>query len=81
MATPEDAITIFRTGIINPALKFLLAASVLYFLFGVVQFMQNREDEEKKKHLLWGTIGLVIVVSAFGIVNLISSFVKTVAGK
>jgi uncharacterized membrane protein len=81
MAASLKAVEILRTGIINPLLGLLLAASVIYFLWGVFQFMTNREDEDKKKHLLWGTIGLVIVVSAFGIVNLIRSFVETVAGK
>ncbi|HEY4504393.1 MAG TPA: hypothetical protein VJI73_01335 [Candidatus Paceibacterota bacterium] len=76
-----DAVEVFKTGIVNPLLKLLLVVSVLYFLWGVVQFMTNREDAEKKKHMLWGTIGLVIVVGAFGIVNLIGSFVETVAGK
>ncbi len=74
-------ITILKTGIIAPLIKLLLAASVIYFLWGVFMFMQNREDEDKKKHLLWGTIGLAVVVSAAGIVNLIGSFVSTVAGK
>ncbi len=76
-----SAITILKTGIISPLIKLILAASVIYFLFGVLMFMTNREDEDKKKHMLWGTIGLAIVVSAFGIVNLIGSFLNTVAGR
>lgn len=75
-----DAIAIFRDNIVSPLIKLILAAAVLYFLWGVFQFMTNREDEEKKKHMLWGTIGLVIAVGAFGIVNLIRSVVTTLAG-
>ena len=76
-----EAVKILRNDIVTPLIALLLAASVVYFLWGVFQFMANREDEDKKKHLLWGTIGLVIVISAFGIVNLIRSFVETVAGQ
>ena len=39
-----DAVEVFKTGIVNPLLKLLLVVSVLYFLWGVVQFITNTEN-------------------------------------
>lgn len=69
--------------IVNPILKLLIAASVLYFLFGIVKYFvgsRERSDsqgaEEGKEHMLWGLVGVAITISAFGIVNLIAGFVS-----
>ncbi|MEK7535827.1 MAG: hypothetical protein AAB590_02325 [Patescibacteria group bacterium] len=78
VAAVPDAVKNIKTELINPALKLLVALSVIYFLWGVLQFMLHREDEDKKKHLLWGVIGVAITISAFGIVNLIVNFVSSV---
>ena len=73
-----DVFETIRTEIANPILKFILAVAVIYFLYGVAQFIINREDSSKagegKQHMLWGLIGLAIIISVFGVVNLISSF-------
>lgn len=66
-------------GILQPLISLLMAAAVGYFLFGVMKFVkdQNSEDAqgEGKKHMLWGVIGLAVMVSVWGILNMINSFV------
>lgn len=61
--------------IVNPLIEFLFAIAVVYFLWGVFQFMMNQENEEKKttgkSHMLWGVIGIVIMLGVWGILNLV----------
>ncbi|HEY4518454.1 MAG TPA: pilin [Candidatus Paceibacterota bacterium] len=77
----EDTISKLTDAIVNPLLKLMLAAAVLYFLWGVASFMMNREDESKanegKQHMLYGVIGLAVILGAFGIVNVIADILKS----
>ncbi len=61
--------------IINPLIFFLFACAMVYFLFGLVKFLIYRENEEIRKsskaHMLWGLVGLFVMVSVFGIMRLI----------
>jgi hypothetical protein len=61
--------------IINPALILIVGLAVIYFLWGVFEFVRNAESSEERKkggmHMLWGAIGLFIMISAYGIINLI----------
>lgn len=61
--------------IINPLILFLFALALAYFLFGVLKFITNQENEEKKtegkQHMLWGIIGLTIMMGVFTIMNIV----------
>ena len=61
--------------IINPIIFFLFACAMVYFLYGVAQYFLSPDSEEvrkkSKEHMLWGVIGLFIMVAVFGIMNLI----------
>ncbi len=63
------------TQIINPIIYLLFAVALVYFLFGVFQFIANAEDEEARttgrNHMIWGIIGFVIMLGVFGIMNII----------
>ena len=63
--------------IINPAIGFIFAVALATFLFGVVEFILKKESDEGratgKQHMLWGIIGMAIMLGAFGIINLIIS--------
>ena len=66
--------------IIDPLLALFVAMGVLVFVFGLVQFLWglNTETESKeqgKKHMLYGIIGLFIMVAAYAIVQLIGNTV------
>jgi len=60
--------------ILNPIIVFLMAVALVYFLYGVVTFVweasKGKITDEGKQHMIWGIIGLAIMVSAWGIVNL-----------
>lgn len=53
----------------------MIVLAVVYFLWGVVQFILGAESEEKRRegqmHMFYGIIGLFIMVSVFGIMSVI----------
>jgi len=65
------------TEIFNPLIRLLVALAVVYFLWGVVKFIINIDDEsartEGKRHMVWGIIGIFIMISVWGIINVIET--------
>jgi uncharacterized membrane protein YidH (DUF202 family) len=61
--------------IINPLIIFIFALAVLYFVYGLVKYLLSPDNEQVKKdsrqHMLWGVIGMFIMIATFGIMNLI----------
>lgn len=61
--------------IINPIIVLLFSLAVVYFLYGVFEFISNGENEEKrttgKNHIIWGILGIVIMMGVFTILNMI----------
>lgn len=65
------------TFIIDPLIALIFACGFLVFVWGIVQFMyglsqQSEAKEEGKKHMLWGIIGITIMLSAWGILRIIA---------
>ncbi len=62
-------------GFTNQAIGLLLGIATLVFLVGVIQYVIAGGAEEKQKtaksYMLYGIIGLVVMVAAWGIVNLL----------
>ena len=63
------------TQIINPLIIFLFALAVVYFLYGAFEFIANGANDEKKttgkSHMLWGVIGLTIMMGVWFILGVI----------
>ena len=82
-AAEPPAITAIKREIVNPILSLFIALGLIVFIWGVVGFMMNREDATKategKKHMIWGIVGLTVIVGVFGIINLIIGFLGTLA--
>ena len=61
--------------IIQPIIVLLFSLGTLVFLWGLVEFIANPTDPTKKqtgqKHMIYGVLGLLIMVSIWGIVTLI----------
>ena len=61
--------------IINPLILLLFALAIVFFLYGIFEFISNQENEEKKtqgkKHMIWGVIGITIMMGVFMIMNMI----------
>ena len=65
------------TTIINPLIFLLFALAIVYFLYGVLEFLMNQENEEKKtsgkSHMLWGVVGIVIMLGVWTILSMVQS--------
>jgi hypothetical protein len=64
--------------IINPLIMVAFAGSILFFLYGVVNFLRKRDTDitgadDGKRHLAYGLIGLFIMTSAFAIARIMSN--------
>ena len=61
--------------IINPLIIFLFALAMVYFLYGLVEFIWNGNNDEKKttgkSHMLWGVVGLTIMMGVWAILGVI----------
>lgn len=66
-----------KENILNPFIAFLLVLAIAYFLFGVVKFINGFDNpsarEEGKKHMLWGVVGIVIMVSVYGLLSIVKA--------
>ena len=73
-----DDLLCYITNIINDAIiPLIFSLAVLTFLWGVVQFVINSDDEAKKtkgkQFMIWGIIALTVMVSVWGLVSILST--------
>ena len=71
--------------VVNPIILLLSAAAFILFLWGILTFISNAGNEDKRLEgrtaILWGFVGLVIIFGAYGIINLgLSTFNLTPNG-
>lgn len=73
-ADPDTILQAIVAEIFSPIYKAVVGFASIYFFYGVVKYihdMRNPEDKNTgKNHLLWGSVGLLIILSAGGILSL-----------
>jgi len=61
--------------LLNQLIPLLLVLATVLFLWGVIRYVTAGGDEEKLKtgrqYMLWGLIGLAVMVAVWGIVKLL----------
>ncbi|MCX6712957.1 MAG: hypothetical protein NTY66_01980 [Candidatus Vogelbacteria bacterium] len=71
-----------KANILRPFVLLLFLLAIVYFFWGVVKFIRDYGEkgatEEGKKHLWWGLVGLVIMVSVFGLLNLLITTINSI---
>ena len=62
--------------IMKPVIWLLFAVAFLMFVYGILQFIRNIDSDSEreigKRNMIYGVIGMVIMVSVFGIINIIA---------
>lgn len=70
----------FITYVFNPAILLVFAAGFVVFMWGLVQFLMNVEDskgrQEGLQKIIWGIVGLFIMVSIWGIIAIMQNTFK-----
>ncbi len=72
-----DFVAKFNSIILFPTIALLSAVAFLVFLWGCAEYFFNATNDQARqqgvKHITWGIIGLVIMLSAFTILSLAAS--------
>jgi hypothetical protein len=76
-ATVVDPIIV---NIVDPIIMLMLAVAIVVFVWGVVEMMLHGDDatarDKGRNHMLAGIVGLVIMISAWGIIYFISNTIS-----
>ena len=71
-------------NIVYPIVELLFGVAVVVFVYGALQFVFHGADEDARKKgkstLLYGTFGMFVMISAWGIIYLISNTVFGLSG-
>lgn len=74
-ASVDSFIQSVNTQIINPLILFLFALAMVYFLYGMLKFFMGADNDEArsegKQHMIWGVLGMTIMMGVFAILNLV----------
>ena len=63
--------------IVNPLIILMFALALLYFLYGMFQFLLNADKSEDretgKNHIFWGLVGMFLMFAVFTILHIIQN--------
>ncbi|PCI20190.1 hypothetical protein COB64_02670 [Candidatus Wolfebacteria bacterium] len=72
-----DFLNFFTCLASRSVVPLLITAGTVVFIYGVVQYIAGAADqtkrEEGRKFILWGIIGLFVIISVWGLVGLLSN--------
>lgn len=66
----------FIKRILDTALPLIIAAAVVYFVWGLFQLFLAGDDEKKEKAkstIIYGVIALFVMISIWGLVNILAN--------
>ncbi len=70
----EEALARINEVIIFPLMTFMLSVALLFFLWGAYEFVASADSDEGrtkgKLHMMYGIIGMLVMVSALAILNI-----------
>ena len=62
--------------ILNTLIPILITLGIIYFIYGVIQYMINANDsakrEEGRNFMIWGIVALFVITSIWGLVKLLA---------
>jgi len=63
------------TYVIDPAVKVVFTLGLFMFFWGFIEFLWELKDgkvtEDGKNHMVYGLVGMLIMVSVYGIISLV----------
>ena len=74
VALAKSFVAKINQAIVYPLIMLMMGVAMLYFLYGAFEYIMNADNETGretgKKHLLWGVVGLLVMVSAYAILEI-----------
>jgi hypothetical protein len=74
MQPVADFVARVNAAIINPLLALIFTLALFLFLWGGFKFVASADSDAGrdtgKRHMLWGVIGMVLMVSVFAILRI-----------
>ncbi|MGC9605584.1 MAG: Mbov_0395 family pilin-like conjugal transfer protein [Minisyncoccia bacterium] len=79
--TDVNSLTQKLTGIGNTVIGILISLAVIWIIWNVVSFIIHADNPEKRgesgKAILWGVVGLFVILSIWGLVNILTGTFST----
>lgn len=73
----DSLIASITTEIIEPLVLLLSTGAIIYFLWGVYDFIKGASSSGKREvgvnHMMWGIFGLVLTVSVNAVISIIKN--------
>jgi ABC-type multidrug transport system fused ATPase/permease subunit len=80
--TLADIIKVVWNTLISPAITFLFLAATVIFIWGLVEFIMNVDNDDArsrgKRHIAWGVFGMFIMVATGAILFLFQNFFESI---
>ncbi len=76
----RDIIEKITKQILDPAIFLLFAVATIMFIFGIIKYILSaspQQVDQGRKTMLYGIIGLFVMASAYGIVQILCDFFKS----
>lgn len=79
--TDVNSLTYKLTNIGNVVIQILIAFAVIYIIFQVIRYIMNGDKPEERatigKGVLWGIVGLFVILSIWGLVRILTNTFRT----
>ena len=79
--TDVNTLTYKLTNLGNTFIQILIAFAVIYIIYNVVRFIVSGSSDEKRKEyqngILWGIVGLFVILSIWGLVRILTNTFRT----
>jgi hypothetical protein len=70
----KAVVGLLERAILFPLMTLLTSVALLVFLWGMYEYVAHADEDtarsEGKKHMLYGIIGLLVMISAYGILRI-----------
>lgn len=72
-----DFVGLLLNGILNPLIVIIITLALIYFLWGMANFILRADDEQArakgKQIMIWGIIALFVMVSVWALVAILEN--------
>jgi hypothetical protein len=77
MVAAQNILDMIVATVLNPIAMLLFAWGFFQFIWGLFNFMRNLNvsstKEEAQMHMIYGVVGMFVMVAVWGIVNLVAN--------